>query len=128
VAAFRDSPQHGLNAVAGVCFFCRQADGTTVLLGYWGDDEPGPPEGVSASLRPCDDCAALMVEHVMFLTVDVSQDRAEAPVRVGPVPLLLPEALVRQTIRDPERRRQILQDRWAYLDAEAFAMLRDWLG
>jgi len=122
-AEFRISLRHGLNCCPGLCFFCNAENGTTVLLGKIGDDDPAPVEGMVVTMRPCEDCATIMATHVLLLgVVSASESKIEMPCRYGR-PVAVTDDVVRALIEDPARRRNILRERLAFVEAATYELI-----
>ena len=62
------SPEHGLNPMVGLCFFCNKSK-DLVLLGRLPGDAKAPYQAV-IDKTPCDECSKLMKMGVILISVD----------------------------------------------------------
>jgi hypothetical protein len=88
------SPKHGVNPSVGLCFFCQKAK-EVLLFGRMKGDEQAPRE-VVANMEPCDECAGLMKQGIILISVDPAQSEDKTnPWRSGGWCVVRAEALER---------------------------------
>lgn len=106
-------PQHGLNAMVTVCFFCLQEKNEVACLGA-GYRERAPNRGLLRGDRtPCDECAKLMQLGVLCLHVEGETPEEDVPHYSG-MKVVVREALIRRMLK-PETAERICKQRYVLM-------------
>ena len=115
------SPKHGVNPSVGLCFFCQKPK-EVLLFGRLKGDAQAPHE-VTANMEPCDECAGLMKQGVILISVDpaLTEDRNN-PWRSGGWCVVRNEALERWKAAgmDATLVDSMLEKRMGFIEDEAW--------
>lgn len=114
------SPQHGVNPMLPVCFFCQQETGEVALLGRLPGDAEAPHRAV-LNMEPCGKCKEWMSKGVILISVEKDAS-GENPYRTGGWCVVKDQAL-RDIVQPPELLVAILKKRVAFIPDDAWDAL-----
>lgn len=137
------SPKYGVNPMLTKCFFCNEDKNEILLLGHltrseaakmFGkeialrmrgtSDDVEAPRGLIVNNEPCDKCAKLMNEGIIFISFDESKtDDRKNPYRSGGWCVLREEAVVRMLAGEPALLEHTLAVRFTFVTDEAWDLI-----
>lgn len=119
--SIRISTKHGVNPAIPHCYYCNKPKNEIILAGALPGDAEAP-RGAVWDKRPCDECAALMSQGVMLISVRDGEERSNNPHRTGRV-CVVRDDYVRRTVNDPRVVKLILECRYAFLEDSVWKAL-----
>lgn len=117
------SPQHGVNPSMSQCYYCMKEKNELLLLGKLPGDAEAPRK-IVANLEPCDECAELMKQGCILISVR-DGETGNNPYRTGGWAVVKDSAVqrLRKAADDPSVVDKILEARFAFIENKTWKMM-----